>query len=176
MDGTMWYHSHRTKAMEERLKTMGKVHRVSASFSWGNGLVDQAWIDGGNGRTDPTREPFGFLGDSGHYPISAVLWAFGWTLPVKVQALHTKRNKIGAIITCEAFLWFSNGGRAIIDCSCENPHRSQFEIVCDKGVLKSMILWWSGSVRKFWGLHRPICGIIKLHRWRRDGKGHGGGG
>ena len=136
MDGTMWYHSHRTKAMEERLKTMGKVHRVSASFSWGNGLVDQAWIDGGNGRTDPTREPFGFLGDSGHYPISAVLWAFGWTLPVKVQALHTKRNKIGAIITCEAFLWFSNGGRAIIDCSCENPHRSQFEIVCDKGVLK----------------------------------------
>ena len=136
IDGTMWYHSNRTKAMEEHLKTMGKVHRVSASFSWGNGIVDQDWIDGGNGRTDPSREPFGFLGDSGHYPISAVLWAFGWTLPSKVQALHVKRNKIGAIIECEAFLWFLNGGRAIIDCSCENPHRSQFEVVCDKGVLK----------------------------------------
>lgn len=136
IDGTMWYHSNRTKVMEEHLKNLGKVHRVSASFTWGSGLVDQAWIDGGNGRTDPSREPFGFLGDSGHYPISAVLWAFGWNLPIKVQALHTKRNKLGAIITCEAFLWFSNGGRAIIDCSCENPHRSQFEVVCDKGVLK----------------------------------------
>ena len=136
IDGTMWYHSNRTKIMEERLKSMGEVSRVSASFSWGNGLVDQEWIDGGNGRTDPSREPFAFLGDSGHYAISAVLWAFGWNLPVKVQAMHTKLNKLGAIITCEAFMWFPNGGRAIIDCSCESPHRSQFEVVCDKGVLK----------------------------------------
>lgn len=136
MDGTMWYHSKRTKAMEKAKQELGNVRRVSASFTWGNGLVDQAWIDGGNGRTDPKREPFGFLGDSGHYPISAVAWAFNWELPVKVQALHVKKNKIGAVITCEAFLWFKNGGRAIIDCSCECPHRSQFEVVCDKGVIK----------------------------------------
>eukprot|EP00943_MAST-04B_sp_MAST-4B-sp1_P008061 g8061.t1 len=136
IDGTMWYHSNRTKVMKEHLKSLGKVLRASASFTWGNGLVDQEWVDGGNGRTDPSREPFGFLGDSGHYPISAVLWAFDWQSPTKVQALHVKRNKVGAIITCEAFLWFQNGGRAIIDCSCEAPHRSQFEVVCEKGVLK----------------------------------------
>lgn len=136
MDGTMWYHSTRTKVMTKRLRELGRVHRVSASFSWGNGLVDQEWIDGGNGRTDPSRERMGMLGDSGHYPISAVGWAFDWELPLKVQAMHTKKNKLGAIVTCEAFLWFKNGGRAIIDTSCENPHRSQFEIVCEKGVLK----------------------------------------
>jgi predicted dehydrogenase len=135
MDGTMWYHSKRTKAIEEKLKELGSVLRVSASFSWGTGLVDQAWIDGGNGRTDPSREPFGMLGDSGHYPISAIAWAFGWELPVKIQALHCKKNKIGAVIACEAFLWFKDGGRAILDTSI-GPHRSQFEIVCDQGVIK----------------------------------------
>merc|ERR1712146_448923 len=31
---------------------------------------------------------------------------------------------------------FPNGGRALIDCSCEIPHRSQFEVVCDNGVIK----------------------------------------
>ena len=136
MDGTMWYHSVRTKSMEEALQKLGPVRRVSASFTWGNGLVDQAWIDGGNGRTDPTREPFGMLGDSGHYPISSVAWAFGWELPVKVQACHYKLNNVGAVITCEAFLWFKDGGRAVIDTTCEGPHRSQFEVMCEMGVLK----------------------------------------
>jgi len=142
MDGTMWYHSNRTKIMEEKLfgddsDNLGKVRRVSASFTWGsNGLVDRDWIEGGNGRTDPAREPMGMLGDSGHYPISVVAWAFGWELPTKVRATYTKRNTLGAIIECEAVLLFRDGGRAIIDTSCECPHRSQFEVVCEKGVLK----------------------------------------
>ena len=110
MDGTMWYHSNRTKAMEEILfgtsdSSLGRVRRVSASFTWGsNGLVDKQWVEGGNGRTDPSREPMGMLGDSGHYPISAVAWAFGWKLPTRVQAVYTKRNTLGAIIECEAVL------------------------------------------------------------------------
>ncbi|KAL9185666.1 hypothetical protein ACHAXT_003443 [Thalassiosira profunda] len=140
MDGTMWYHSKRTKVMEEKLfrdKILGKVKRVSASFTWGGGgLVDAAWVEGGNGRTDPKREAMGMLGDSGQYPISAVSWAFGWELPTKVRATYTKFNSVGAIIECEAVLWYPDGGRAVIDTSCLLPHRSQFEVVCEKGVVK----------------------------------------
>ena len=145
MDGTMWYHSTRTKVMEERLfgddssssSALGKIRRVSASFTWGGGgLVDRQWIEGGNGRTDPKRELMGMLGDSGHYPISAVCWAFGWEPPTKVCATYTKFNSLGAIIELEATIWFKDGGRAVIDTSCLLPHRSQFEIVCDKGVVK----------------------------------------
>jgi len=51
------------------------VKRVSASFTWGGGgLVDEAWVEGGNGRTDPNQQPMGMLGDSGHYPISAYVY------------------------------------------------------------------------------------------------------
>lgn len=140
MGGTMWYHSNRTKVMEEKLfqsKCLGKVKRVSASFTWGGGgMVDEKWIEGGNGRTDPSKEAMAMLGDSGHYPITAVAWAFGWQLPTKVCATHTKLNSLGAIIECEAVLWFPDGGRAVIDTSCLVSHRSQFEVVCEKGALK----------------------------------------
>lgn len=98
--------------------------------------MDQNWIEGGNGRTDPKRELMGMLGDSGHYPISVVAWAFGWVLPSRVQATHARFNSVGAIIECEASLIFAGGGRAVIDTSCLLPHRSQFEVVGEKGVLK----------------------------------------
>eukprot|EP00928_Gymnodinium_smaydae_P011193 TRINITY_DN14159_c0_g1_i1.p1 TRINITY_DN14159_c0_g1~~TRINITY_DN14159_c0_g1_i1.p1 ORF type:complete len:361 (-),score=65.82 TRINITY_DN14159_c0_g1_i1:256-1338(-) len=137
IDGTMWYHSNRTLAIEERMKDLGKVKRVSAAFSWGPGLgLDDAWINGGNGRTDKTREPHGMLGDSGHYPVSAILWAFGWQLPTKVQVLHCKKNRVDTIIECDAFMWFPCGGVAVLDTSCERCHRSQYEIVLEKGVIK----------------------------------------
>lgn len=143
IDGTMWYHSNRTRIMEEKLfgqgdhRCLGEVRRVSASFTWGGGgLVDEEWVQGGNGRTDPMRESMGMLGDSGHYPISAVSWAFGWKLPTRVRASYVNFNSLGAIIECEAVLWYKDGGRAIIDTSCLLPHRSQFEVVCEKGVLK----------------------------------------
>ncbi|CAK0903183.1 unnamed protein product [Prorocentrum cordatum] len=163
MDGTMWYHSVRTRAMEEALAKLGPVRRVAASFTWGNGLVDQAWIDGGNGRTDPAREPFGMLGDSGHYPISAVAWAFAWELPVRAQALHCKRNKVGAVITCEAFLWFKDGGRAVIDTTCEGPHRSQFEVMCDRGVLKvDDLVGGQGRSGNFSAYEGPFVGSTRF--------------
>jgi len=160
MDGTMWYHSNRTLAMEAKLKEMGKVKRVSGAFSWGPGLgLDEAWINGGNGRTDKTREPHGMLGDSGHYPVSAVLWAFGWQLPTKVQALHTKKNKVDTIIECEAFMWFPDGGVAIMDTSCERPHRSQFEIVCEKGVIKvDDLVGGQGRNGNFGAYENPFVG------------------
>eukprot|EP00537_Pseudo-nitzschia_pungens_P013782 CAMPEP_0172387510 /NCGR_PEP_ID=MMETSP1061-20121228/4801_1 /TAXON_ID=37318 /ORGANISM="Pseudo-nitzschia pungens, Strain cf. pungens" /LENGTH=458 /DNA_ID=CAMNT_0013117161 /DNA_START=10 /DNA_END=1386 /DNA_ORIENTATION=+ len=175
MDGTMWYHSHRTKAMEQRLfgnggnsssssssssSSLGRVRRVTASFTWGGGgLVDEAWKEGGNGRTDPSREPMGMLGDSGHYPVSAVAWAFGWELPTKVRVVHAKRNTVGAIIEIDAVLWFEDGGRAFIDTSCELPHRSQFEVVCDNGVLRvDDLVGGQGRTGNFGAYEGPFVG------------------
>lgn len=163
MDGTMWYHSNRTKVMEEKLfhsDCLGNVKRVSASFTWGGGgLVDDAWVEGGNGRTNPSKEPMGMLGDSGHYPISAVAWAFGWKLPTKVCATHTKFNSIGAIIECEAALWFQDGGRAVIDTSCLIAHRSQFDVVCEKGVLKlDDLVGGQGRSGNFGAYDEPFVG------------------
>lgn len=163
IDGTMWYHSNRTKAMEDLLfkaKSLGKVRRVSASFTWGGGgLVDEKWKEGGNGRTDPKRELMGMLGDSGHYPVSAAAWAFGWELPTKVQATYTKRNLLGAIVEIEAFLWFSDGGRAVVDASCELPHRSLFEVVCEKGVIKvDDLVGGQGRTGNFAAYEGPFVG------------------
>ena len=175
MDGTMWYHSNRTKVMEEllfgnnatsnsneksRSHSLGKVRRVSASFTWGGGgLVDQRWKEGGNVRTDPARMPMGMLGDSGHYPVSVVAWAFGWELPTKVRAIHTKCNTLGAIVEIEAVLWFRDGGRAVIDSGCELPHRSQFEVVCEKGVLKvDDLVGGQGRTGNFAAYEHPFVG------------------
>ena len=62
--------------------------------------------------------------------------SINWQLPTKVCATYTKFNTLGAIIECEGVMWFKDGGRAVIDTSCLLPHRSQFEVVCEKGVLK----------------------------------------
>lgn len=159
MDGTMWYHSNRTLAMEAKLKELGKVKRVSGAFSWGPALVDEAFIEGGNGRTDKTRELHGMLGDSGHYPVSAALWAFNWQLPIKVQALHFKKNKVDTIIECDAFMWFPDGGVAIIDTSCLRPHRSQFEVVCENGVIKvDDLVGGQGRSGNFGAYENPFVG------------------
>jgi len=160
MDGTMWYHANRTLAIEDKLKELGKVKRVSASFSWGPGLgLDEAWLNGGNGRTDKTREPHGMLGDSGHYPASAILWAFGWQLPTKVQAMHTKKNAVDTIVECDAFLWFPDGGVAILDTSCDRCHRSQYEIVCEKGVVKvDDLVGGQGRTGNFGAYENPFVG------------------
>jgi hypothetical protein len=63
MDGTMWYHSKRTHEIEKILASgeLGPLRTVSAAFTFH--FPDQAWLDGGNGRTDKSREPMGCLGD-----------------------------------------------------------------------------------------------------------------
>lgn len=160
MDGTMWYHSNRTLAIESKLKEIGKAQRVTASFTWGPGLgLSEEWLNGGNGRTDKTREAHGILGDCGHYPISAVLFGFGWQLPQKVQALSFKKNKVDTVIACDACLWFPDGGLGIIDCSVERPHRSQFEIVCEKGVIKvDDLVGGQGRSGNFGAYENPYVG------------------
>lgn len=134
MDGTMWYHSVRTKAIEQKMKELGKVLRVSASFTFK--APDEAWLQGGNGRTDKCREPMGCLGDQGWYPLSAILWAFGWIQPEKVMCTHVTLNKVDTIVACAGTLWFPGNRSAVFDCGCTAPHRSQYEIICETGTIR----------------------------------------
>jgi predicted dehydrogenase len=136
MDGTMWYHSQRTKHLEGVLDRgdIGPVSKVSAAFTFA--APDEAWLNGGNGRTDKTREPMGCLGDQGWYPLAAILWAYRWELPQRVMAISTTKNTVDTIVACSGVLWFSNGRTGYFDCGVTSAHRSQFEIVGPKGVIK----------------------------------------
>jgi D-xylose 1-dehydrogenase (NADP+, D-xylono-1,5-lactone-forming) len=84
MDGTMWLHSNRSKAIREKLSSgdLGDIVRVIASFTF-KGPNDE-WINGGNGRTDSTREPLGCFGDQGWYPLGAIMFSYNYELPVSV--------------------------------------------------------------------------------------------
>jgi len=84
----------------------------------------------------------GCLGDQGWYPITAILFGYDWVLPTKVLVTQVRFNRVNAIITLAASLWFPptrEGGVervATLDCGCELAHRSQFEFVGTKGVVK----------------------------------------
>jgi len=137
LDGTMWYHSPRTTAIAAKLAegAIGAVSRVSASFTFA--APDEEWLNGGNGRTDKTREPMGCLGDQGWYPISAILFAYGWKeMPTKVMATHTTFNTVDTIVACAGTMWFEGGRSAVFDCGCTAAHRSQFEIVGLGGTIR----------------------------------------
>jgi len=141
MDGTMWPHAIRTHHIKKvGIPQVGEIRRINSSFTFA--APDQKWIEGGNGRTDSSREPMGCLGDQGWYPISAVLFGFDYVLPTKVLVTQVRFNRVNAIITLSAALWFPptrEGGVervANIDCGCELAHRSQYEFVGTKGVLK----------------------------------------
>ena len=136
MDGTMWVHSTRTHEIERRIASgdIGPVRRVNAAFTFK--YPDKAWLEGGNGRTDKTREPMGCFGDQGWYPIGAILWAFGYALPERVQMNFVSKNTVDTIVGCGGTLWFSDGRMATFDSGCELPHRSQFEIVGETGLIR----------------------------------------
>lgn len=107
---------------------------MNAAFTFH--FPDQPWLDGGNGRTDKTREPMGCLGDQGWYPLSVILWAFGWELPEKVEATSTTLNKVDTIVACSGTLYFKDGRVATFNCGCTSAHRSQYEIVCENGTVR----------------------------------------
>ena len=76
------------------------------------------------------------LGDQGWYPISAILFAFQWELPERVEATSYTLNKVDTIVACSAVLFFKGGRVATFDCGVTSAHRSQFEIVCEKGTVR----------------------------------------
>merc|ERR1712166_1704806 len=159
MDGTMWYHSQRTKAIEKTLRAgdIGPVRHVTAAFTFK--APNDAWLNGGNGRTDKTREPMGCLGDQGWYPLSAILWAYNWELPEKVMASHTTLNTVDTIVACTGTIWFSGGRSAHFDCGCTSAHRSQFEIVGEQGNIRvDDLVGGQGRSGDFSAYETPLVG------------------
>lgn len=127
MDGTMWPHSNRTKHIRESvLPSLGEIRRIDAGFTFR--APNDEWLHGGNGRTDKTREPMGCLGDQGWYPISAIMFAKQYELPVKVQALSVRKNRVDTIVGCGAIVIFRDGSWASLDCGCEAAHRSYYQV------------------------------------------------
>jgi len=136
---------------------IGEVRRITAAFTWP--APDDEWLNGGNGRTDKTREPQGMLGDSGWYPISAVLFGYGWDLPEKVMATHSKFNKVDTIIECSATLWFSGGRMAVIETAATYCHRSQLEIVGTEGLIRvDDLVGGQGRSGNFAAYEKPYVG------------------
>lgn len=159
MDGTMWYHSNRTRQVAGRLATqsLGSVRRVTAAFTFK--APDDEWLNGGNGRTDKTREPMGCLGDQGWYPLSAILFAFNWEMPERIMATHTTLNTADTIVACSGVLWFSGGRSAVFDCGCTTAHRSQVEIVGETGtVYIDDLVGGQGRTGDFTAYEQPFVG------------------
>jgi len=160
LDGTMWYHSNRTldiaKAIEA--KKIGDVKHVIASFCF-KAPTDE-WLNGGNGRTNLDQEPMGALGDSGWYPISAILFAYGFReVPIKVVANSWKLNTVNALIEIRGFMWFSDGKTAQFDAGFETSHRSQYEVCGTEGsiVVKDLV-GGQGRSGNFAAYEQPYVG------------------
>jgi len=160
LDGTMWYHSDRTLDIARKIedKSIGEVKHVIASFCF-KAPTDE-WLNGGNGRTNLDQEPMGCLGDSGWYPISAILFAYGFKeVPIKVVANSWKLNTVNALIEIRGFMWFSNGRTAAFDAGFETSHRSQFEICGSEGsiVVKDLV-GGQGRTGNFTAYEQPFVG------------------
>ena len=80
MDGTMWVHSKRTREMEARLAAgaIGRVMRVNSAFTFR--YPNEEWRNGGDCRTDKTREPLGSFADQGWCVVRVVCGGWVWSL------------------------------------------------------------------------------------------------
>ena len=159
MDGTMWYHSTRTKEIEKKIRAgdIGAVRHVTATFSFK--ADDEDWLNGGNAFTDKTREPMGSLGILGWYPLSVILWAYNWELPEKVMASHTTLNTVDTIVGLVGTLWFKGGRSAQFDCGVMTGHRSQYEIVGENGnICVNDFVGGQGRSGDFGAYHVPFVG------------------
>lgn len=133
-DGSMWQHSLRTKRVDEVVAagSLGKIQRVDASFFFP--APSQEFIDGGNGRTDKTREPWGCFGDQGWYPVSGIMHFAGYVLPKRVQMISVTLNKVDTVISSAGVMWFDDFV-ATFDCGCIGAHRSYVHAMGSKGNL-----------------------------------------
>jgi len=128
MDGTMWKHSDRTAEIRQALDDgkIGATQRVNAVFTFG--APNEEWLHGGNGRTDKKREPMGCFGDQGWYPVGAILWAFNYETPVRVQMHYTVLNRVDTIISCGGTIFYSDNRTGHFNCGVLESHRSFVEI------------------------------------------------
>ena len=62
------------KLLQTSYHNLRQVLRVSASFTFM--APDEAWLQGGNGRTDKSREPMGCLGDQGRTYVCMCIYIY----------------------------------------------------------------------------------------------------
>jgi predicted dehydrogenase len=80
-------------------------------------------------------EPMGVLGDLGWYPISAILFAFDYEIPIEVKWSHNTVNPNGFLLSGSGFLSFSGDRYGTFEFSAMLPARAAFEIVGSEGVI-----------------------------------------
>ncbi|MBI1830217.1 MAG: Gfo/Idh/MocA family oxidoreductase [Planctomycetes bacterium] len=133
MDGFMWPHHPRTRAIREFLDSgkLGRVERVTGTFTF------QLPMDPSNIRLQ-AKMAGGSLLDVGCYPVYGIRWAFG-DEPVKVWAAG--RFQFDVDVAMSATLWFADGRLATFDCGFVHPLRQWLEIVCEKGTLGVPEMW-----------------------------------
>jgi predicted dehydrogenase len=145
MDGVMWVHHERTRAMQKILSSgaLGRLRRATSAFSFNatdfhpDNIRFQRELGGGA------------LGDVGWYCIRATLWAFG-DLPERVLA--TARYNRDVDVNLAATLWFRGERMASFDCGFDTTWRKWFEIAGTDGslVCDDFVNPWDVAKARFW--------------------------
>lgn len=129
MDGVMWVHHHRTKAVKQAITdgVIGDLRRVTAafSFSWG------AEVPTGNIRAQKNLGG-GSLGDLGYYCVRGILWAFE-EMPHAVYARASYGN--GVDMELSGMFSFSDNRTAAMDCGFSMQGRRWLELAGTEAAL-----------------------------------------
>ncbi|WP_197439958.1 Gfo/Idh/MocA family protein [Calycomorphotria hydatis] len=147
MDGVMWLHTERSRAMKEIIDSgeLGELKRITSSYS--NPALSQ-WDHSTEIRMNP-EQGGGSLYDLGWYNVGATLWVTG-QMPSKVWASAEWQQ--GVDISCSAMMWFDSGTVASFDVSFDTVMRKWIEvagrnssIVCD-----DFTRVWDNAPPRFW--------------------------
>jgi len=145
MDGVMWVHHARTRAMREVLdrRELGDVRRMTAAFCF---IWDEIPKD--NIRLNPALAG-GSLGDLGYYCCRAIWWAMQ---EVPVRAFATARFFQNVDFNLSGLLWFDDPCVASFDCGFDLAMRQWFEVAGTQGslVCDDFVLPWSEEKARFW--------------------------
>lgn len=132
-DGTMWMWHPRTIAIKDILQTeqIGSVKDVAATFTFAAPPGFESNI-----RLRKDCDPLGCLGDLGWYCIRAILWAYGFEVPVSVAAYPGFiKNNEGVPISVGGTLIFKDGRRGNFRCSFDTALTQHLEICGSKGTI-----------------------------------------
>ena len=140
MDGIMYMHSSRLKAMQNSLQQkdqIGEIRRISGNFSFNGPEEFQA----DNIRTASHLEPQGCLGDLGWYQIRFALWAMDYQMPKTVvgrMLTDLKREGSPSPVPMEFSmdLFFENGVSANFYSSFITEHQQVCTVAGTSGFLR----------------------------------------